>query len=94
MANCQNLQASSYFNSLCQITFIWNLNHISPQSLIILSKNWSSIFSFGLTWRGFGYRKDIVEFHVISSTVNSLDTALREQTAEELAESVKQLEMS
>lgn len=40
------LQAPCYFDSLREIAFVWNLNHISPGALIILCKHRRCIFYF------------------------------------------------
>lgn len=40
------LQAPCYFDSLREIAFVWNLDHISPGALIILCKHRRCIFYF------------------------------------------------
>ena len=42
-------QTSSYFHSLSEVTFIWDLHHIAPYTLVVLGKNRSCIVHFGRT---------------------------------------------
>ena len=41
-----SLKTSGDFDSLCEISFVRNLDDIAPAALKVLSKDWCDVFNF------------------------------------------------
>lgn len=48
VASC--LEATSYLDCLCEVSFIWDLNDITPRALVVLGENRRGVFHFGWAW--------------------------------------------